>query len=283
MKNLQGKTALVTGASRGIGTYIAKALADQGMNLVLVARSADLLEKVKTGLSKTGVQIQTIAADLGQLDQLESLVLEAQRLSGGISVIVNNAGLEDAVPFDQADPEKIEQLIRVNLTAPILLSRLFLPKMIELGEGHIVNISSLGGLLSTPYGEAYGAAKHGLVGFTRCLRTTAIGEGYPVSASVICPGMISDAGMFHDACQKYDITPPTSFGAASPKEVANAVVQAILEDEPEVIVNPKPIKPILFMQLFFPKFATKMMVKGGILKTFKEVTYKRLGRDIANA
>lgn len=278
MQTLQGKTALVTGASRGIGTYIAKTLAERGMNLVLVARSGDLLEKVKQDLANTGVKVYTIAADLGQLDLLEKVVAEAQQLSGGISVLVNNAGLEDAVPFDQADPAKIEQLLRVNLTSPILLSRLMLPKMIELGEGHVVNVSSLGGLLSTPYGEAYGAAKHGLVGFTRCFRTTAIGENYPVSASVVCPGMVSDAGMFHDACQQYDITPPTSFGAATPQEVADAVVKAILNDEPEVIVNPKPVKPILFMQLFFPKFATKMMVKAGILKTFKEVTYKRLGK-----
>ncbi len=278
MKTLQGKTALVTGASRGIGVFIAQTLAKHGMNLVLLARSGELLEKVKSELAGTGVTIHTIAADLGQLDQLENVVAEAQRLTGGISVLVNNAGLEDAIPFDKADPEKIEQLLRVNLTAPILLSRLMLPKMIELGEGHIVNVSSLGGLLSTPYGEAYGAAKHGLVGFTRCLRTTAIGENYPVSASVVCPGMVSDAGMFHDACEEYDITPPTSFGAATPHEVADAVVKAIHNDEPEVIVNPKPVKPILFMQLFFPKFATKMMVKAGILKTFKEVTYKRLGK-----
>ena len=273
MKILEGKTALITGASRGIGVYIARALAQKKMNLVLTARSAEGLEKVAAELRSSGVQVRTIPTDVGQRDQLEALAQEAENAFGGVDVLVNNAGLEKAYPYHQAPPEMLDQIIDVNLTAPMILSRLLLPKMIERGYGHIVNIASIAGLLGAPYQEAYSATKHGLVGFSRSLRATAIGEGYPVGVSVICPGFISEAGMYHNMSQETGFKAPSSFGTSPPEAVVKALLDALLKDKSEIIVNSKPIKPMLYIQVFSPGLTRWLLQKLGGLELFKRTAH----------
>jgi len=271
MKTLEGKTALVTGGSRGVGVYIARALAARGMHLVLAARSEAQLEAVAAELRSTSAHVDVVAADVGDRDQLTALVERAEAVSGGIDVLVNNAGLEDAVPYDRLAPERIDQIIDVNLRAPMMLSRLFLPKMIARGRGHIVNIASLAGLMGVPYEEPYSATKHGLVGFSRSLRTTAVGEGYPVGVSVICPGFISEAGMYENTRKLTGVSAPSTFGTSPPGAVAEAVVRAIVEDEPEIIVNAKPVRPLLLMQVLSPRMAVRVAKKAGALALFKDM------------
>ena len=275
MKELEGKTALITGASRGIGVYIARAMAQKKMNLVLSARSAEGLEKVATELRSGGTQVHTIPTDVGKRDQLEALAVEAEKAFGGVDILVNNAGLEKAFPYHQASIEVIDQIIEVNLTAPMILSRLLLPKMIERGSGHIVNIASLAGLLGAPYQEAYSATKHGLVGFTRSLVGTAIGENYPVGISVICPGFVSEAGMYHNMTQETGLKAPASFGTSTPGDVVKAVMLAIHTNKTEIIVNPKPIKPMLYIQVFSPGLTRWLLQKLGGLELFKRAVHLR--------
>jgi short-subunit dehydrogenase len=246
------------------------------MNLVLVARSAGALDKVAADLRSQGVQVITIPADVEQRHQLESLVERAEAESGGIDVLVNNAALEIACPYDKLAPESIDQLIKVNLTAPMILSRLFLSKMIKRGGGHIVNIASMLGLLGAAYEEAYSATKHGLVGFTRSLHMTAISEGYPVGASAICPGFISEAGMYHNFNQDTGIKAPFMLGTSSPEAVAKAVVRAIIRNEPEVIVNPKPVRPLLLTQVFSARLTAWFAQKVGVVNVFKGASQHRL-------
>ena len=214
MKTLGGRTALITGASRGIGIHIAKALANQGMNLVLVARNAESLKKTSKLLESSSVKIFTVAADIGNIDQLSNLVDEVDTLANGIDILINNAGIDVCVPYHEMKTVDIVQITNVNLIAPMILSKLLLPKMIERGEGHIVNIASLSGLVGTPYEEAYTASKHGLVGFSRSLRITAMGESYPVGISVICPGFISDTGMWADTEREADLKAPSAIGTS---------------------------------------------------------------------
>ncbi|MCB0166360.1 MAG: SDR family oxidoreductase [Anaerolineae bacterium] len=276
MKSLQGNTALITGASRGVGTYIARTLAEKGMKLVLVARSAGELQKVAADLRSRGSQVVTIPADVEQSDQLYALVERAEAESGGIDVLVNNAALEIAYPYDQLAPETIDQLIKVNLTAPMLLSRLFLAKMNKRGGGHIVNIASLLGLLGAPYQEAYSATKHGLVGFTRSLHMTAMSEGYPVGVSVICPGFISEVGMYNNSRQNTGLEAPFLLGTSPPDAVAKAVVRAVTRNEMEVIVNPKPVRPLLLTQVFSPSLVVWFVRKVGVVNLFKGWSRYRL-------
>jgi short-subunit dehydrogenase len=271
VKELRGKTALVTGASRGIGAHIARALASEGMRLVLAARSAEALEGIAAELRARGAEVVTIPADLARRDQIEALAERA----GGLDVLVNNAGLELAAAYHTVAPETIDELIAVNLTAPMILTRLLLPGMIARGGGHVVNISSLAGLVGTPYGEVYCATKHGLVGFTRSLRATAEAEGYGVGASVICPGFISDEGMFADAAGGAGVEAPALLGTSPPEAVAKAVVRAIVRDEPEVIVNGRPVLPMLLTQLFSPRMAPKIASRVGVVTLFRRLAEHR--------
>ena len=276
MKTLQAKTAVITGASRGIGPFIARALAKEGMNLILVARTSDSLEEVATELRSQEIAVTCIPMDLGQRDQLVTLVERAEAESSGVDVLVNNAGLEVSYPYDKLDTEIIDQIIEVNLTAPMILSRLFLPKMINRGRGHIVNISSLAGLVGAPYGEAYSASKHGLVGFTRSLQFTALGEAYPVGVSVICPGFISETGMYNNNSKGSGIEAPATFGTSPPEDVAKAVVKAIKENKPEIIVNSRPVRPLLLMQVLAPSLASWFARKTGALELSKGFAQNRM-------
>jgi short-subunit dehydrogenase len=278
MKTLRGKTALITGASRGLGVHIAKALANQGMNLVLVARNAESLKKTSSVLKSSSVKIFTVAADVGNINQLSNLVDEVDTLANGIDILINNAGIDVCVPYHEMKTDDIDQIINVNLIAPMILSKLFLPKMIERGEGHIVNIASLSGLVGTPYEEAYTASKHGLVGFSRSLRITAMGESYPVGISVICPGFISDTGMWFDVERDADLKAPSAIGTSSPEKVAKAVVSAITKNKLEVIVNPTPIRPLLLLQSLFPSIAPWLTQKTGTIQLMKKVAYHYLNK-----
>ncbi len=278
MDTLRGKTALITGASRGLGVHIAKALANQGMNLVLVARNAESLKKTSSVLKSSSVKIFTVAADVGNINQLSNLVDEVDTLANGIDILINNAGIDVCVPYHEMKTDDIDQIIKVNLIAPMILSKLFLPKMIERGEGHIVNIASLSGLVGTPYEEAYTASKHGLVGFSRSLRITAVGESYPVGISVICPGFISDTGMWFDVERDADLKAPSAIGTSSPEKVAKAVVSAITKNKLEVIVNPTPIRPLLLLQSLFPSIAPWLTQKTGTIQLMKKVAYHYLNK-----
>jgi short-subunit dehydrogenase len=263
MKELHGRTALVTGASRGLGVYIARALAAEGMNLILAARSADALDKVAEDLRQSGTKVLSVPTDLGDRASLEALVARAEGEGGGVDLLVNNAGLEWSMAYDEIPLESIDDVIEINLRAPLVLSRLFLPKMLERGRGHIVNVSSVAGYGPVAYNEPYCATKAGLIGFTRSLRATAKLLDYPVNCSVVSPGFVEDAGMYNDMASEFGVKAPVAFGTSSPEKLASAVVRAAKRDVPEIIVNPTPIRPLIALALFAPRLALWIVMKLG--------------------
>jgi short-subunit dehydrogenase len=279
MRDLKDRTALVTGASQGIGVYIARALAAEGMNLILAARSADKLESVAEDLRATGCRVLCIPTDLSDRASLTALVERAEGEGGGVDLLINNAGVELSMAFDKVPVGDIDQIIEVNLRAPIVLSRLLLSKMIQRGQGHIVNISSLAGLGGAAYQELYCATKHGLVGFTRSLRATASNEGYPVGCSVVCPGFIDDVGMYMKMSRESGVKAPLSFGTSPPERVARAVVRAVKRHVPEIVVNPMPMRPLVAVALFAPRFALWLLNRLGISRFFEAAAKQQSGRS----
>ncbi len=193
MRDLADRVAIVTGASRGIGPYIARALVGENMKLVLAARSAAKLQSLSAELRARGAEAIASPTDLSKQGDLERLVRMAQNEFGSIDVLVNNAAIVNLFPFHKLEPTDINRVIQVNLTSAVILSRLVLPGMLEKGRGHIVNISFIAGKAGAPYDEAYAATKAGLVGLTRSLRSEYRALG--VSASVIFPGFVRGAGM----------------------------------------------------------------------------------------
>jgi short-subunit dehydrogenase len=247
MLDLSKTCAVFTGASRGLGVVIADALAERGVSLVLAARSETGLNEVKARLDRHGGRVRIMPTDLGKREQLERLVAFAQREFGFVDLLVNNAGIEQMCLYDKLDPEIIEQTIAVNLTAPMLLTRMLLPAMLEANRGHILNIASIAGLAPTAFGEPYGATKHGLVGFTRSLRASLQTVGSQVSASVVCPGFVSDAGMLADLQREHEVAVPAMLGTCRPEAVAKACLRALARNEPELIVNSRPFRPMLML------------------------------------
>src|SRR5205809_4432092 len=153
IKNYQ--TAIVTGASHGIGPFIVRALAKEGMNLVLAARSGQELEQLASAadIRAAGVHVLTVPTDVTIRDARSALVTTAEHTFGSVDVLVNNAGGDLQREFHYYTAEDVETLIHLNLTGPIELTRLLLPGMLQRKQGHIVNISSLGGSIGFPYTE----------------------------------------------------------------------------------------------------------------------------------
>lgn len=269
MKNLRGSNAILTGASRGLGTLLAEALAAQGVNLVLAARSMDGLEKVRAEISQHDVKVVCIPTDVSDHAQLDSLVTRAGADLGPIDVLVNNAGILAAHPYDDYPPDEIVQIIEVNLTAPMLLTRKVLPGMLRRERGHIVNVASLAGKGGFPYQAPYATTKAGLIMFTHMLRAELVDS--PVGCSVVCPGFVADAGMYADMQRSSGISASRLLGVSKPEKVAAAVIKAIKTDAAELIVNPSPMRPVFAMSQLFPDAAPRIMKAFGVTALARRV------------
>ena len=265
--DLTGKTALVTGASRGIGPHLASAVARRGMNLVLTGRSGPELEAVAADQRKHGVRVVTVVADLLDDDARTLLIGAAEREFGGVDVLVNNAGGDPLRQFEEMSIEENESIIKLNLFAPIALSHLVLPGMLERGRGHIVNISAMAGRVGFPYTEAYAAAKDGLIGFSRVLRTDYRARG--VSASVLILGAIAGAGQGQRTMDQMRM-PKSSF-MAPVGLVAKALLQAIDKDKAEIVVQPGPGRMLRAVMDFYPGLGPWMNNQMGVNRTLREI------------
>jgi short-subunit dehydrogenase len=257
MQELTHRTAVITGASRGLGHYIARALAAEKMDLVLAARSQEGLEAVAAEIREMGVKAIAVPTDVTERNALEALVAKAQQELGAIDVLVNNAGVMTVFPFDKIGIADIERVIRLNLTSAMILARLALPGMLERGRGHIVNLSSVAGIWGPPFDEVYGATKAALIGFTQSLRGEYHGTG--VSASAICPGYVEEAGMYYNAKEATGLTAPAWVGRTTPDAVAKAVVRAIKRDRPQIIVNTPSARPLAVLSQLSPSLGERIM------------------------
>ena len=251
MKDLRGRNAIVTGASAGLGVRVARALAREGMNLVLAARSTEALERVAAELRGLGVKAIAVPTDVSNQEHLKRLVERSMAEFGSIDVLVNNAGIEAFRKFHELDPAEIRQTIDVNLTATLLLTRYVLPHMVAVGRGHIVNMASIAGKHGPAYGATYGASKAGQIAFTQALRGEYHGTG--ISASVICPGWTNDGGIYEVIKQRTGRGSPWYLGSTNAEAVARGVVKAIVRDRPDVILNRPAMRPVFALIAAFPR------------------------------
>ncbi|MGB9153790.1 MAG: 3-hydroxybutyrate dehydrogenase [Alphaproteobacteria bacterium] len=187
---LKGKSAVVTGSSSGIGLGIARALAGQGVNVMLngFGDAPETIAKLKAEIAAFGVKVEYNPADVSKPDQITAMIDEATKSFGGVDILVNNAGIQFVSPIDQFPIEKWDAVIATNLSSVFYATHHVLAGMRSKGWGRVINIASVHGLVASAGKSAYVAAKHGVVGFTKTTALEMAGSG--VTSNAICPGWV---------------------------------------------------------------------------------------------
>jgi short-subunit dehydrogenase len=251
------KTALITGASGGIGLEFARIHASKGDNLVLVARSRDKLAEVKAELeSDFKVEVYNIVRDLSVKDAAAEVFNEVRNKNIFIDYLINNAGFGDFGLFAGSDWEKQEMMISLNITALVHLTRLFLPNMIERGEGKILNVASLASFQPGPTMSVYFASKAFVLSFSEAINNEVKDKG--VSVTALCPG--STESNFHAVAMGVpDLVEERNMQTAA--EVAEIGYRAMMKGKPVAIPGFKN-SFLAFAVRFLPReFIVKMARK----------------------
>lgn len=271
--DLNNAWVVITGASRGIGVTIAEEFAKKKANLILIARSAEGLKETCVKVENIGGKAYPVTFDLGEISEIENLVEQINKLAPRIDILVNNAGLEKYCFFTKYQREDIVSVLNVNLVAPMELTRLLLPGMLNRKKGHIINISSVAGKLGEIYNTLYDTSKGGMELWTDALRQELYKTGVKISS--INPGGVSDAGMIYNIGVKY----PALLGACTTQGVADAVIKCTSKYKSRVFINSLPIKPFIIISVIFPRMADTIFRLLGITKTNRKKVEKRMKSD----
>lgn len=219
--DLLDKTALVTGASRGIGRAIALALARAGANVAVHFRACEAeAEEVRRTIEASGRRAICVRADVSVAGDVQKLVETVSRQLGGVEVLVNNAGITRPQPLDQISEHDWGELIAVNLTSVFLVTQAALPRMRANRWGRIVNLSSVAAQLGGVVGPHYAASKAGILGLTHSYAAILAKEGITVNA--IAPALIATEMVAANPNARPDLIPLGRFGSS--EEVAEAAV-----------------------------------------------------------
>ena len=220
---LDGKVAVVTGASKGIGRYIAQALGQQGAAVVVASRKQSAVDEVATDFQQLGIEATGVAAHMGDQEQILALVEHTVKVYGGVDIIVNNAATNPVFgPVAETDSDVFKKIMQVNVTGPLELAKLAYPIMKARGGGSIVNISSVEGLTPGAGLGLYSVSKSALIALTKVLARE-WGSDY-IRANVICPGLVdtkfSQALISNDKILRQVLTKQALPQVAKPEDIA---------------------------------------------------------------
>lgn len=220
---MQGRNAIVTGSTSGIGLAIARALAAEGCNVMLNGfGDPDEIEAARAGIAaETGATVAYSGADMGRPEEVRALVGAATATFGPVDILVNNAGLQHVSALADFPDEKWDLLLAVNLSAAFHASKAVISSMTERRFGRIVNIASALGLVGAPHKPAYVATKHGLIGLTKSIAIEVAETG--VTCNAVCPGMVMTPIIEMQVADQAKVT------GLSPDEVVREV---FLENQP---------------------------------------------------
>lgn len=198
-QRFEGKVIVVTGASSGIGAAAARAFAAEGGHVVLAARSAAPLQQRVGEIVAAGGRALAVPIDVGEPGAPERLLERAARELGGIDVLVNNAGVNYRGAVEERTGAELAQIVAINLTAPILLTRAALPYLRRRGAGAIVNVASLAGRVPLPHEATYSATKFGLRAFSLSLAEELAGSA--ITVAIVSPGPVDTGFIMTDSIE----------------------------------------------------------------------------------
>ena len=263
----QGKVAVVTGASSGIGRAIALDLASRGTNVIAVARRVEPLEEVAELARKSAPGSRAVSADVADRSAIEGVIRDTLERDGRIDVLVNNAGIPMRKHASRLTVEDVERVMEINFYGSVYPTLAALPSMLEQKSGHIVNIASVAGRIGSPREAAYSASKYAMAGFTDVLASDLLGSG--VEVHLVCPGPIDTEIWGHVQ------EPPAYDGKFYPPEVIAKAVRACLERGVYEIWAPKRMRGASY----FKTLAPKMFAKGTARYDRKRVPDPTAPRD----
>ena len=236
MARFQDKTVWITGASSGIGAALARSFAAEGAKIILSGRRVEALEKVAADLQTETCIIPFEATDYAALPQC---VEDAWAFTGRVDILVNNAGVSQRSLAVKTAPEVYRDLIDIDLIAPIWLTQLQLPRMVEAGGAHIIAISSVAGRVGAPLRTAYCAAKHGLIGYMDALRAEA-DTLHNIKVTNVLPGSVAtdvSRNAFTADGSKRGKSDAAIEGGDDPTECARAILDEVANGTRELLFS----------------------------------------------
>ncbi len=238
MRDLQGKTVLLTGAASGIGRELALQLAGEGCQLALVDRDPDGLGQVLSDASEFGSLVNSYCCDLAEPAAIRLMLEQVLGENPVVDILINNAGVAWYGPTHEMTQDQWDWLMSVNLLAPIQITQALLPHLLQRPDAHIVNMCSISGLVAGGRFAAYHTSKFGLVGFTESLRAEYSRSGVGVSA--ICPGPVK-TNLYAAAQKPADgkaVPQPPAAVCATPQRVASLTIKAIRKNRRMTLITP---------------------------------------------
>jgi len=269
LTSYQGKTALVTGASSGMGRLLALRFARAGARVVLVARREPDLKQLAGEIERGGGQALVLPCDVGERAQVFAAAEQAQRQCGAIDILVNNAGYGHHRRFLDWDLDDMEHMLRVNFLGTLYWTKALLPQMVERRSGWIVVMASVAGKLGVPEESAYAASKFAQVGLAEALSYEVEDAG--VHVLTVCPGAINTP--FFDAEALARMPPVAKRMMIEPEQVIDAIINALARGKYEITV-PRVIAAGYVVRVLAPGF-----MRRNTKRTTMDAVAKRLGRQ----
>lgn len=250
MKHFHDRVAAITGAGSGIGRALAQALAQRGCHLALCDRDAAALAETARLVAPSGVRCSLDTVDVAQRDAVFAWAGRAQQAHGQVNLVVNNAGVALTAAIERTSIADFEWLMGINFWGVVHGTQAFLPLLKASGDGHVVNLSSVFGLIAMPTQAAYNAAKFAVRGFTEALRIELELEGAPVGATCVHPGGIRthivDAGRIDDASARALLGRDSDsqrrranqlISTTSPEEAARRILAGVQRNARRVLIG----------------------------------------------
>jgi len=261
MNTFRNKTVWITGASSGIGEALALAFAEAGAKLVLSARRAEELNRVKTSLHLKEEDVMVLPLDLENTSNAEDLCKQVISKFGRIDLLINNGGISQRSLTKETPLSIDRKIMEINFFGTIALTKGVLPYMLKQKSGHIIVMSSIAGKFGFYFRSAYSASKHALHGFFESLRMEIANDN--VNVLIVCPGKIktniSLNAISHDGGKHNKMDESTEQGLSA-EECANQILNAIKKNKEEVFIGGKELRAV-WMKRLFPKVFSKLIKK----------------------